>query len=962
MAFEQPANLDYSVWRSALEDRVQSACGNDWSFTAPGWSFNEQLFRNMQKSSASTYLENYMLKDPNYSLGGYLGKRGGEFFTLILGVVLLLFAIALSLAVVPKIRATYSKLCCGVCRTRDRPRLKQAAETAPRKFIFGIGIPGLATLALIAVQLTASSRTIVDIDAVNCGMWLQLYGHFYGTTDLAKEVSDPNITSIAWNWRGTQPLLEALEHIHETTEPSNEANPLRALLWGAYNQLRTDATQLQAETVKTLDYWIDQSSGWYGMGDEKSTGESTKTRTWTEFLVGTANGVAYKSQEYKDEMAETLVAGFAQMEQLLNHFVGQDAALLQKSAEAAEDAISTVSQINAVLGEMTAMWDHLGPTLVSLVKAITGLTISVCILLFAAVPVSSYMCMSLYNKMKEDKLPSAKDQKMWCGMFIGTTICTGACALFCCLSVFLLAVGNDACDVLEGAVFQRGQWNVLGESVLSPPGVTDIDVPRILDTCVHPSGDGNVAGSLALDIRIADLAADVESAKDIVRSTRDVLLDKETRRIRVSVIETGAADMMDFIVRAPSASDPVSTTFGDLDDKRKPLLTDIGAYGPYFNDNWKVEEQSTLLCIIPATHSDTYAFRDLHSRCPTVGDTGLGIRPVPVNFAYDLLNQLMPAIVTEGNVPNVPISFCSQLGQELGLYTCPPGATVITPQMFATWPTSMDPEQEAWQTDLLAATFTTDPALGYKAWRTILTVGRLEYFMNLRVSDTQAGLLMKTQVHCPAEMPDCLLYDAIRETKAGAVERAHLLNTALERLFGLIDHFVDTVTVGTMDSVVASAYDVVEGSNCQFEGTALYNAVVVPLCTAVFPSVAVTAIVTGILTIVAGLLSYSLWIWFHYLADVFDRYNGDKSAYDDGNVELADSGRRDLFQYYGVAVPSAAVTSGAPEAPATTAEAEPRPVQQAVVEAPVPEVRHAVKENAEQPVIDTDSSFNSLRP
>eukprot|EP01053_Blabericola_migrator_P003205 Blabericola_migrator_1__3204@NODE_1942_length_3530_cov_792_035518_g1238_i1_p1_GENE_NODE_1942_length_3530_cov_792_035518_g1238_i1NODE_1942_length_3530_cov_792_035518_g1238_i1_p1_ORF_typecomplete_len997_score215_90Prominin/PF05478_11/4_5e02Prominin/PF05478_11/0_0068MFS_Mycoplasma/PF07672_13/1_7MFS_Mycoplasma/PF07672_13/1_1e02Srg/PF02118_21/0_2Srg/PF02118_21/2_3e03_NODE_1942_length_3530_cov_792_035518_g1238_i13053295 len=865
MVFERPENFDYSSWRADLEDHVQSACGNTWRFKGPSWTFSETVFRNLQDSEASGALESYMLKES--SMGHYLKYRSGFVFMLVLGIVLLIAAILTTLAVNPKVRKFYSHLFCGSCRGRDRPKLNSIQQEVRRRMLWVIGCSSIIVIGLVTFQIVITSRMLVDVKKVDCGVWMQLYGHFYGVDSLDKDELNEVTREIAWNWRGTIPLLDAIKAIDSKVDPSLEDNPLRAKLWAGYETLKTDAAIQSEETNRILTDWMTMSKTWYEIGDGLSAGYTKKNGTWTEFMVGTANAVAYKAEVFSTELATTLKTGYTDIEGLLETYAGTNSELLSKAKAATDDSASTINQMNAIIGSLTEKWNHLGPKLMAALRAIAGLIISVCIIAFGISPVCIVLAGALRSHMITGESVSSKGSKLWCVSFVIVAILAGACALFSGLTFLLIGIGNDACDVLEDGVFERGQWAMLGDDILHPEGVTDIDTQRVLDTCVKTSGDGNIASGLALDARIAELAEDVEAAKEVVMATRDSLLDIEQRTLRVQVIKTGAEDMMDFIVRPPTLFDPRnSVTIGTSDVSTDPQWTffEGGVVGAFFDAQWELDEQSCLLCIIPATASNDFAFTDLRHNCIRMGDVGIEIRPVPINVMYDTLNAKILDIPSPRS-SDISEAYCSALGETLG-FACPTGATKIDATTFATWPDTYPKEIETAMLEI--KNVTTGDLFGWKLWRTLLAVGRMEYFLSQNVMSLDASHSHYGHVVCPMGAYDCTVYDAIRATREAFKARSPELVEQVNKVFAIVNHYVDNVTIGSMSSIVTDAYDVVEGANCQFEGTALYAAAVMPLCTAVFPAVAATSIVTAVLAVVLAVLAHHLLKWYHYLVDL----------------------------------------------------------------------------------------------
>eukprot|EP01054_Gregarina_sp_Poly1_P001889 Gregarina_sp_Poly_1__1888@NODE_1491_length_4005_cov_473_002031_g987_i0_p1_GENE_NODE_1491_length_4005_cov_473_002031_g987_i0NODE_1491_length_4005_cov_473_002031_g987_i0_p1_ORF_typecomplete_len995_score144_067TM_GPCR_Srv/PF10323_9/3_37TM_GPCR_Srv/PF10323_9/11MFS_1/PF07690_16/2_1MFS_1/PF07690_16/1_4SUR7/PF06687_12/7_2SUR7/PF06687_12/7_9SUR7/PF06687_12/8_6e03DUF1129/PF06570_11/6_9e02DUF1129/PF06570_11/0_65_NODE_1491_length_4005_cov_473_002031_g987_i03783362 len=908
MTFSPPSNFDYSSWKDALEDKVQSACGDEWIFKSPSWYFSKQMFRNLQNNVAAERLEGYMLKQDGYSLGGYLNKRGGFLFMLIFGLILLVISVLLTLSVIPKVRNFYSKLLNGACRTRDRPRLKQIQPEIRNRVVGIVFGCSFTAIALLVVQMVASSRMLVDVKKVDCGMWMQLYGHFYGVPSLSKDLHAEVTREISWSWRGTQPLLEALSYINRTVNPNDPENPIRGKLWNGYRELQGNATIKQQETNLVMDQWIDLSDTWWGLSTSVSAGD-VFNGTWSEFTVGTAPAVAYKSKIYKQEVETTLTQGWVGIERLLERYAGETSDLLIKAEAAASDAISTINQMNAVIGALTEKWDHLGPMLIRALRALGGLIITLYIFIFALVPCSIVLVMMLRSRMKSDVLPSKKERTMWGYAYIATALMAGFAALYCGLTFFLAGLGNDVCDLLEDGVFVRGQWGVLGDDILSPQGVVDVDVPRILDTCILKEGDGNVATALALDARIAELAEEVDRAKAVVLQTRETMLDRANRLLRVQIIKTGAEDMFDFIWRSPMAQDGY---MANTDDRvlARNLVTE-GVPAPWFDDSWDITMQPSLLCLIPTSASVEFAMKTLAYNCAKNGATGLEVRPVPLNFVYEKLNSALGTVIAEGGLGDFPTTFCSDLGDRLG-FPCDPSDERINADEFRDWPKQLGTNASGWNAALTQTTFANDETLGYRTWRTILSLGRLETFMQTLLSQTnatQAGY----RVRCPLGAPDCTIYDAIKVARQITKEQAPILIQQVEGLFGLVDHFVDNVTIGTMSSVVESAYDVVEGSNCQFEGTALNAAAVHPLCEAIFPAVTVTALVTGLTALTLALLGRHLWKWYHYMEDLASLHGDDPVKYDEAKVSFVNmSQRREFVELY-TGVPTPERETSAPE-------------------------------------------------
>eukprot|EP01055_Gregarina_sp_Pseudo9_P001266 Gregarina_sp_Pseudo_9__1265@NODE_183_length_3784_cov_24_117757_g169_i0_p1_GENE_NODE_183_length_3784_cov_24_117757_g169_i0NODE_183_length_3784_cov_24_117757_g169_i0_p1_ORF_typecomplete_len1007_score241_85SUR7/PF06687_12/1_9SUR7/PF06687_12/0_054TctB/PF07331_11/12TctB/PF07331_11/0_21TctB/PF07331_11/3_8e02DUF2207/PF09972_9/3_3DUF2207/PF09972_9/1_4DUF1980/PF09323_10/49DUF1980/PF09323_10/6_3e02DUF1980/PF09323_10/17TM_GPCR_Srv/PF10323_9/847TM_GPCR_Srv/PF10323_9/2_6PTPS_related/PF10131_9/2e02PTPS_relate len=899
MGFEQPANLDYSSWRGALEDKVQKACGDDWMFKAPSWTLSEKMFRNLQNSDAAAALEAYMLKEDN--LNSYISKRGGFLFMLILCIVLFLVSIAVALAVSRRVRGCFSKVFCGVCRSRDRPRLKQVPSEVRTRLLGVVAGAGIVSLALLIVQIIVSSRMLVDVKKVDCGMWMQLYGHFYGASNLSKDLEHPATANIAWGWRGTQPLLDALAVINQTTNPHNPENDIRVKLYAAYDQLKLDAEAKRLETDKIVDEWIALADAWWGLSTDLSRGDIFNG-TWSEFNIGTANAVMYKSKVFKWETQQTLETGWQQMDELLERYAGENSDLLGKAEAATSDSVSTINQMNAVIGALTEKWDSLGPKLIRALRALGALLILLCCAVFFIIPGVAALVMMLRSRMKQDKLPSKKERRFWGYTFIFTVIITGFAALLCGLTFFLIGIGNDVCDLLEDGLFNRGVWGILGDDILSPPGVVDIDVPRILETCILREGDGNVAAALALDARIAELAVEVDRAKEVVLTTRDNLLDRENKLLRIRIVETGAEDIMYTVWRAGMRDDNLvnGVLEKDAEFEYRRTLTDFGVPSPWFDLEWVPEDTSVLLCIIPGTadNSATGAWGLLWHSCQKLGKTGIEIRPVPLNRFYDDLNSQLQLIKNEGGITDaeLPSVFCSETGLAQG-HVCTPSSpdAVLTKATFQDWPTTYP---TGWQNALVSKTYTTDPSWGWKAWRSIVSLGRLEFYMQSMISETNATMA-DGRILCPLGASDCTVHDAIKATRTMANRDAPRMVRQVEDLFALVDHYVDNVTIGTMSSVIDDAYDVVEGANCQFEGTALNAAAVAPICDAIFPAVAVTCLLMGLLTLSLTVLCRQLWKWFHYTDDLADLHSEDPLKYSDARTSFADmTQRREFVELY----------------------------------------------------------------
>lgn len=907
MGFATPEAFDYSQWKEPLESKVRNACGDEWMFKAPSWTFSQKMFRNLQNTLSAEALEDYMLGDG--TLSHYLNTRGGFLFMLILGIVILIATIFVAIAVCPKVRTFYSKVCCGACGHRDRPRMKQVQEEVRASLLMRTALVGFAAVALLAVQIVASARMLADIKKVDCGMWLELYGHFYGVESLSKDLTNDVTANIAWSWGGTQPLLESLSQINDTTNPHNPNNGIRTKLYNGLDELKANATAKSRETGIVIDEWVALSDAWWGMGTNCSAGD-TFNGTWSEFNVGTANAVAYKAKVYKNEILETLDTAWVTIEDLLERYAGESSDLLGKAEAATTDAVSTINQMNAVLGALTQKWDHLGPHLIRAMRAIAALLIILCFVVFILAPTAMYLAIKLVSQMKQDTLPTFQQRRAWSYTFISVMLTAGFAGLYCGLTFFMVGLGNDVCDLLEDGVLTRGVWEVLGDDILHPEGVTDIDVPRILDTCILQEGDGNVAAALALDARIAELAVEVDRAKEVVLETRDELLERDTRTLRVQIVRTGAEDMMDFIYRTPMRDDQLvdgAVDSQNSDFNHRPLLSDLGVPAPWFNASWTPSSQSVLLCIIPGSAdnggsgSKLGAWGLLAYNCQKLGRTGIEIRPVPLNIFYDALNSQLPSIRSEAGITtDLPEAFCSQTGESEG-FACSTNAYTLTKDDFKDWPTTYN---TVWQNALVKPTYTSDPSIGWKAWRTLLALGRLETFMQTRISETNATSATGT-ITCPLGAPDCTIHSAIKASRAKTKEVAPRLDVELQDLFALFDFYVDNITIGSMSSVVDDAYQVVEGANCQFEGTALNAAAIMPLCQAIFPATTVTSLLMALMTIVLCLLGSQLWKWYHFMDDLAQLHGDDPGRYDEAKISFATmSQRREFVELYtGVPIP-----------------------------------------------------------
>lgn len=904
---------DYSSWESVLRKRVDNAC-NAYEFSAPKSHYGRSIWKSMASAASVVKLERWRT-DEGYSIQKYIRSRGACIAVIVLGLIMLVFAIVSCFAVKTSVREKMSKWFCGLWRRRNRPRLQSLKKREKRRLGLYAALFGLASLVSVIYVFIVSAQLIDGAQKANCNVWLQMYGHFFG----AGELSKGGVDEIAMSWTGTVPLHTNVLKLGEKVAVGPD-NPTRALLQEGYLALQADATaradKLSADVLGLKDITTNYRALMTMEYHSPIPGEELNQR-----LVGLGETVMSKSDIFVEDLAKTLTDGWTGIEELLERYTGDASELMNKSYAAVVDTVRSLTQIDAAIAKLAKLWDHQGKTVTRLLVALGSISIVVGVALVAALILSCFLFVDFFTRSKKDRLPAKKEIRPYGAAFSLYCVVAGLSAFLCGLFYLLGAVGTDVCALLNDGLFQRGNWDILGDAMIEDPvkdfPVADrVDLRTVFDTCIKRTGEGNVAVSIGLDGKIAELANDVNEARRDVLETRDRLLKKREKMGRVSVLGLALNEAMEVVTRRYEAQS---------DGELTPFFEEVRNLNAEVKP-WKDVGETNLLWVIPMLTMQPVLFLVLELVDPMLKVNAL-------NAGYDIMNEALTYIHKNAETPNaaIPTKICPGLLNNRALliengtsFDCDGAFLVNRDWTTTTRTTTMEKGSRGkgsrgkGSQAVVVNNFDRYQDLLDNLWNHTIwpdaplfrgkyegttvpqrTAALLKEF--IRIAEWNGKMrsdyatLQPDQFPCPDGAADCPFESIRQDMRKRFMQSSKGMVNGVEELLGTVDEYVDGLVLPTMTSLVTDANELTEDANCQFEGTALEYAVTPALCDATFPASASLCVIFGLISLFATALASINLFCFHYLRDLASPFEFNKELYNLANHEFTPMRSRKEF-------------------------------------------------------------------
>lgn len=808
----------------------------------------------MKRASSSRALQDFVAG--RGKLPHYLNKRPEGLTILIL--CLLLFALGIALVFVirqQKSRKWLSNITLGKFKSRPRPRLNEVRQGKSGKLInFGL-IFAIGTITASIFLMYLGGQILNGTYATNCMLWLQVEGHFNGAAALPppKEPID-NLVSL---WDGTIGVQQQLKALDPKVTIGDD-NPVLQKSLAGYRELKRDMTAKSAE----LD-----AIGLGGLDIAKAHDEHLrilseltektyyKDEKYAPYKHGLSRVIPVKVATLIDELANTLEASWASIENLLDKYLGSESYLMHKAKKSVVDARRTIAEIDAAIAALTKQLNAMLPLLQGLIQFSTSLVLILAIGLLAY-PI--YLCYTLFQldkRLKDDQFPDKGFRRLWDISFMSAGLMAAASTLLFGVLYLTGAVANDACEAISRGLFIEGDWAMLGDKILKPEPFHDsmtTDMKLVLDTCIRADGDGNLATALHLDGRIADLAGDVEVAKNDVRNTREELLQRKERLARVRVLGFAFQEA----VKSQYKDIPPTEHFPLWYNQTMMFTWDFKDYKTEYHNHLPVIVAEQLLPMDP-----TIALMIMLTK------KQFNYPISSYNEAIDHLNNkttewLQIAGVPENKIPQ----YCVEtLKGSRYNHPCAknPAAIYISGDL--------DNHHVDQLVDAGMGSIEGDPEERERRRTLMRDIRDHEFMANHEITANDV-------VKCPEGAASCKWNDARLEASDQLLQWETDLVTKTAEAFGFVDKFVDKVVVKEMASLVDDANTITNRANCQFEGTALHLAVQ-PLCRSAVPGISVAAITCAVVAIFMALMASYVWVWYHYMIDVADHHQDSAEVY-----------------------------------------------------------------------------------
>eukprot|EP01069_Polyplicarium_translucidae_P005243 Polyplicarium_translucidae@DN2746_c0_g1_i5.p1 len=147
---------------------------------------------------------------------------------------------------------------------------------------------------------------------------------------------------------------------------------------------------------------------------------------------------------------------------------------------------------------------------------------------------------------------------------------------------------------------------------------------------------------------------------------------------------------------------------------------------------------------------------------------------------------------------------------------------------------------------------------GYKSATTALTA----------LADVNFALTANAHIKCPNDAATCAIKDWFPPHLKKMEDLGTFLKDNVEETLEIIDHFIENITISTMDELLELGRDALANFDCQFIGTSLEYGTAEGLCTLVFPEPALTGICALMLFFCGYIGLFCAWKVWHYLRDL----------------------------------------------------------------------------------------------
>lgn len=770
-----------------------------------------------------------------------------------------------------------------------------------------VGLFILSTLCFVtfAILVGFGIKSMVDItnstDVINCNMWMELDGYFNGaqnakpdnlpsswlndyesgsdsSSSLTKFLSGSMapgdsvdgktlLSLITNNWLGSQHIKAGLAELNDLTSPEN--NPVYKNFTEGRKALQVDTeyhqnninTNLTLATTIADDYAKFTELIKPYLADKKlqPIGNWDKNAYDIKFALQTVFNV--KADLFKNELASAISQSWTTIDELIEKYAGATSELMSNANTAVRHTLQTILQIDQAMSNMYDVWNSKGGLLTALAVSEIVLGAVYCICGLVAGGLTVCLSVSLIRKSAQNRRPLKRYGRCtWRSAFV---ICCGGIALSALttgITFFAATAGSDACQVADTGLLTNGDWTVLGRKILHPEthfddtvqssakSVPTVDMRQVLDVCLKRDGDGSIGARLGIDAAIGEVNQNVEDAIDDIRDTRERLLLRKSRIMRIRIIG--------FIMHELLRGWTHNSHYGAGGLLGVPVSHNFNEYQQINWENHTKADQGRRVML---------GFTPMWPDALSITTKGLfyGISSIP--DAYTYLNSISDAAHAANPSTTLP-RFCGPLAKKRKLACAyfdaddkrpviDLGDTSLTLEMIDGWVGFKD-NKYALDTDLPRF----DRYENHIGERTRHLIGALRFV-------ERAGSVTTKELNWKTDDPRCAdkecTFDDLREMDA-----QHLGDTVwptileeYENLVKRVDAYVDGQVVPSTQSMVNKANDLMSNTNCQFQRGVIDYAVVTPLCTVTFPATTELSLISFLAFVVLTLLGILLWAY-----------------------------------------------------------------------------------------------------